>query len=91
MKKYTSKVKSVDYYDIGNGLKLMNILTKNEGGKPERIDSYIGTEIEGFSHVGVVQDLSQPGTIFSYSGYVRMMEYNLDMYLRIYEGNTRRC
>lgn len=89
MKKYTAKVKRVDYYDINNGLKLMNILTKNEDGKLERIDSYIGTEEEGFSHVGVVQDLSQPGTIFSYSGYVRMMEYNLDMYLQIYEGNIR--
>ena len=90
MKKYTAKMKSVDYYDIGNGLKIMNILTKNEDGKLERIDSYIGTEEEGFSHVGVVHDLSQPGTIFSYSGYVRMMEYNLDMYLQIYEGNIRR-
>lgn len=89
MKKYTAKVKRVDYYDIGNGLKLMNILTKNEDGKLERIDTYIGTQEEGFSRVGVVQGLSQPGTIFSYSGYVRMMEYNLDMYLQIYEGNIR--
>lgn len=90
MKKYAAKVKRVDYYDIGNGLKLMNILTKNEDGELDRIDTYIGTEKEGFSHVGVTQNLSQPGTIFSYSSYVLMMEYNLDMYLQIYEGNIRR-
>lgn len=89
MKKYTAKMKRVDYYDIGNGLKLMNILSNNEDGKLDRIDTYIGTEEEGFSHVGYTQDLSQPGTIFSYSSYVRMMEFNLKMYMQIYDSNIR--
>lgn len=90
MKKYAAKMKKVDYFDIGNDIKLMNILTKNEEGKTTRIDTYIGTEDTGFSHVEVVEDLLQPGTIFSYSRYMRMIECNIDMYIKIYEDNTRK-
>ena len=33
MNKYTSSERKVDLYDIGDGLTLMNIVTKNEAGK----------------------------------------------------------
>ncbi len=52
MKKYTASQKKVELYDIGMGLSLMNVLTKNEDGKLDRVDTYIGAEGNGFSHVG---------------------------------------
>lgn len=38
MEKYTTK--KVDLYDFGEGLTLMNVLTKNGEGKLDRIDTY---------------------------------------------------
>ena len=41
MLKYTTSQKKTDMYDIGNGLTLMNIVTKNADGKPIQVDTYI--------------------------------------------------
>jgi len=89
MKKYTASQKKVELYDIGMGLSLMNVLTKNEDGKLDRVDTYIGAEGNGFSHVGYTQDLAQPGVFFTYSRYVRMMEANLDTYIKIFFDNIK--
>ena len=39
-------------YDIGEGLVLMNVITKNENGKMHQITTYIGIEGNGFVCVG---------------------------------------
>ena len=88
MKKFLAKNKKIDYFDIGNGLKLMNILTKTDSGELDRVDTFIGSEEEGFSHGGVVEDVSEPCTIFSYAQFLKMVEYNLGVYLQIFERNT---
>ena len=41
MKKQSQK--RADMYDIGEGLVLMNVITKNENGKMHQITTYIGT------------------------------------------------
>lgn len=50
MKKQSQK--RVDMYDIGEGLVLMNVITKNENGKMHQITTYIGIEGNGFVCVG---------------------------------------
>lgn len=45
------------------------------------IDTYIGADRNGFSCVGYTEGLSEPGVIFSYAIYVRMLEANLPYYL----------
>lgn len=82
------KVKKTTYfYDIGNGLTLMNLLTKNAEGKLDRVDTYIGVDELGFSCVGTAEDLSAPGVIFTYSRYMRHMDGMLDYYIDVFEQN----
>ena len=71
MEKTHSKLRRTDYYDFGHGLTLMNVLSKTEDGKLDRIDTYIGAEGNEFVCVGCAKDLSAPGVIFSYGEYVR--------------------
>ncbi|MCD8120615.1 MAG: hypothetical protein LUE29_14260 [Lachnospiraceae bacterium] len=80
MKKYKASEHKVDLYDIGDGLTLMNVILKNQNGEMMAIDTYIGREGEEFSCVGHTKALDQPGVIFSYARYVRMMEANLSWY-----------
>lgn len=84
------KGKTTYLYDIGNGLTLMNILTKNAEGKLDRVDTYIGVDELGFSCVGTAKDLSAPGVIFTYSSYVRQMDGLLGYYIDVFEKNTGR-
>lgn len=89
MKKYTASQRRTDLYDIGNGLTLMNIITKNSDGKMQAIDTYIGAESNGFSCVGHTKGLDEPGVIFSYAYYIRMIEANLSSYLEVFFNNIR--
>ena len=41
MNKYTASERKVDLYDIGDGLTLKNIVTKNESGKTKAVSSSI--------------------------------------------------
>lgn len=88
MIKYKASERKVDLYDIGDGLTLMNIILKNEDGKMRSIDTYIGTDRNGFSCVGHTEGLDEPGVIFSYPRYVRMIEANLPYYLDAFFANT---
>lgn len=87
MKKYNASQKRVDLYDIGEGLTLMNVLIKNEEGKLDSIDTYIGAERNGFSCVGHTEKLAEPGVIFSYSQYIRMISANIGGYKEIFFQN----
>ena len=87
MRKYTVKERKIDSYDIGNGLRLMNVKNYNDDGKLDSVETYIGEDANGFSCVGTTEGLSEPGTIFSYASYVRMQEANLKMYLDIFFSN----
>ena len=69
MKKLTQK--RIDMYDIGDGLNLMNVISKNEAGKMHQITTYIGIEGNGFVCVGNADELDAPGVIFSYQGSVK--------------------
>ena len=84
MVKYKCSERKVDLYDIGDGLTLMNIIEKNENGQMKSIDTYIGAERDGFCCVGHTEGLDQPGVIFSYSKYVKLIQANLQRYLNIY-------
>jgi hypothetical protein len=86
MNKLTQK--RIDAYDIGDGLVLLNVITKNEQGKMHQIDTYIGIESNGFVCVGNARELDAPGAIFSYKSYVRMQETNLTVLKDIFETNT---
>ena len=90
MQKYKSNERRIDLYDIGNGLTLMNIIQKNQDGKMQSIDTYIGIENNGFSCVGHTEGLDEPGVLFSYAQYVRMMEANLPGLIDIFYSNTNR-
>jgi len=88
MLKYTTSQKKTDLYDIGNGLTLMNIVTKNADGKPVQVDTYIGAEGDKFVRVGCAEELDVPGAMFNYANYVRMINANLSLYIRIYRDNV---
>lgn len=81
--------RKVDLYDIGNGLTLMNTILKNQDGKMTAIDTYIGTERNGFSCVGHTEGLDEPVVLFCYSRYVRMIEANLSYYLDAFFTNIK--
>ena len=87
MIKYKVTERKVDLYDIEDGLTLMNIILKNKDGKMMAIDTYIGTDRNGFSYVGHTEGIDEPGVLFSYAGYVRMIEANLSCYLDAFYSN----
>ena len=89
MIKYKTTERKVDLYDIGNGLTLMNIILKNQNGKMTAVDTYIVTDRNGFSCGGHTEGLDEPGVIFSYTQYVRMIKANLQCYLDIFFSNTK--
>ena len=84
MIKYKSLERKVDMYDIGDGLTLMNIIQENQNGQIQSVDTYIGAETDRFFCVGHTEGLDQPGVIFSYSKYVKLIQANLQRYLNIY-------
>ena len=85
MKKFTQK--RIYAYDIGDGLVLLNIITRNEQGKMHCIDTYIGSESNVFVCVGNDRELDAPGAICSYQSYVKMQESNLPVLKDIFETN----
>lgn len=87
MIKYKASQRRVDLYDIGDGLTLMNIILKNDAGKMQEVHSYIGQEGNVFSCVGHTEGLDEPGVIFSYTTYVRMLEANLPALLDCFYSN----
>ncbi|MGN0276691.1 MAG: hypothetical protein ACI4CZ_05805 [Hominisplanchenecus sp.] len=89
MIKYKATERKVDLYDIGDGLTLMNVILKNQDGRMMSIDTYIGAERNGFSCVGHTEGLDEPGVIFSYARYVRMIEANLSHYLDVFFTNIK--
>lgn len=50
-------------------------------------DKYIDREGNGFSCVGHTEGLDEPGVIFSYTRYVRMLEANLPTLLGFFYSN----
>lgn len=86
MKKQSQK--RIDMYDIGDGLVLMNVITKNEAGKMHQITTYIGIEGNGFICVGNANDLDAPGSLFSYSSFVKMQKATLPTLEDIFRSNT---
>ena len=84
MNEYKNLERQVDMYDIGDGLTLMNIIEKNQNGQIKSVDIYIGSEREHFYCVGHADGLDQPGVIFSYSKYVKLIQANLQHYLNVF-------
>ncbi len=80
--------KRIDVYDLGDGLTLMNVITKNESGKMRQITTYIGIEGNGFVCVGTADELDASGVIFSYQSFVREQEAMLPVLIDIFETNT---
>ena len=88
MNKYNPSERKVDLFDIGDGLTLMNIITKNDDGKMKEVHNYIGIEGNGFVCVGQATGLDEPGVIFSYASYVRTLQANMSTLLDIFHTNT---
>lgn len=86
MKKDSTK--RTDMFDIGDGLTLMNVITKNAEGKMHQITTYIGIAGNGFVCVGNTAELDEPGTIFSYQSFVRSQEMMLPVLIDMFETNT---
>ena len=87
MEKYKPAEKKSDMYDIGDGLILLNIQTKNAESVLDRVDTYIGMDGIGFCPVGVVENISSPGYVFSYPSFVRMQSGLVAEYKRIFWEN----
>lgn len=87
MEKFKPAEKKSDIYDIGDGLILLNIQTKNAEGVLDRVDTYLGMDGIGFCPVGVVENISSPGNIFSYPSFVRMQSGLVEEYKRIFWDN----
>ena len=87
MEKYKPAEKKSDIYDIGDGLILLNIQTKNAEGVLDRVDTYIGMDGIGFCPVGVVENISSPSYVFSYPSFVRMQSGLVAEYKRIFWEN----
>ena len=87
MEKYKPAEKKSDIYDIGDGLILLNIQTKNAEGVLDRVDTYIGMDGIGFCPVGVVENISSPGYVFSYPSFVRIQSGLEAEYKRIFWEN----
>ena len=88
MKPYSSHEKKAIIYTItdtdGTPLDLMNIQTFR-GGAPDSVITFIGRhDREAYVLVAEALDLSAPGTVFSYSRFVRQQERLLDEYIRVY-------
>ena len=75
-------------YDIGDGLNLMNVISKNEAGKMHQIITYIGIEGNGFACVENADELDAPGVIFNYQSYVRQQEAMLPYLIDIFKTKT---
>ncbi len=84
-----SESKNVYIYDIGEGLELLNICSKDPvSGKLDRVDTFIGNHArQEFVSVGRTEGLSLPGVIFKYSSYVREQEMMIGIYKEIYQDN----
>ena len=67
---------------------MMNIRTFNSEGVLERVDTYIGIEGNGFTQVGVTEDLSAPGVCFRYADYVNVQRANIKVLIDIFYTNT---
>ena len=81
---YKDSERKVDMFDIGDGLTLMNIIDKNQNGQIKSVDTYIGMKRDRFYCVGHVEGLDQPGVLFNYTKYVKLIQANLQRYLNIY-------
>ena len=87
MEKYKPAEKKSDIYDIGDGLIVLNIQTKTTESVLDRVDTYIGMDGIGFCPVGVVENISSPGYVFSYPSFVRMQSGLVAEYKRIFWEN----
>ena len=93
MKKYASTEKKVAIYEIQDTdktpLDLINVLTYKDG-KLDRVDTFIGrNDRHEFAAVGSAKDLSAPGVLFSYSGYVRQQRSLMPYYIQAYHQNLQ--
>lgn len=72
---------------------LLNIQTKTTEGVLDRVDTYLGMDGIGFCPVGVVENISSPGNIFSYPNFVRMQSRLVEECKRIFWRNLagNRC
>jgi hypothetical protein len=75
--------------EIGDGLTLMNIVTKNVSGKIKAVHTYIGYEGNGFACVSHAEGLDQPGVIYRYSNHVKMLKANLPILLECFWYNIK--
>ncbi len=88
MKKYKSSERRVDLYDIGDGMLLMNVVSKNDAGKIESIYMYVGYD-DGteFLRVGIAEDLASFGSRFNYAAFMRGVNQRLGLYKSVFESN----
>lgn len=88
LKKYKSSEKRADLYDIGDGMMLMNVVSKNDAGKIERIYTYVGYD-DGteFLRVGIAEDLASFGSRFNYAAFMRGVSQRLGLYKSVFESN----
>lgn len=67
---------------------MLHVKTKADG-KLSRVDTYVGTEEDGFSHVGYTEGLDQPGVIGGYREYNQSMQMYAKGLIDMARGNMR--
>ena len=65
---------------------MFHVKTKVNG-KISRVDTFVGTEEDGFSHVGHTEGLDEPGVIDGYRDYSRAMRNYADGMIDVARGN----
>jgi hypothetical protein len=88
MRKIPSSEKATEYYELGNGWYMVHVKTKIDG-KLSRVDTYVGTEDNGFSHVAHTEGLDEPGVIGGYRDYLKTMRLYGDGLIELAQKNMR--
>lgn len=88
MRKLTASEKAIVYYELSDGWYMLHIKTKVNG-TLSRVDTYVGTEEDGYSHVGYTEGLDNPGVIGGFREYNQSMQLYAKGLVEMARSNMR--
>ena len=88
MRKIPASEKAIEYYELGNGWYMIHVKTKTDG-KVTRVDTFVGTEEDGFSRVAHTEGLDAPGVIGGYRDYLKTVRRYVDGLIDLAQKNMR--
>ena len=88
MRKIPASEKASEYYELGNGWYMLHVKTKTDG-IVSRVDTFVGTEEDGYSHVAHTEGLDAPGVVGGYRDYLRSMRMYANSLVEMAQQNMR--